>query len=61
MFEEIGASGLALTIAVTSAIKVDNTSWVRCEGLVCLSMEFSMCLEMPIIHSQAPTMWEELG
>lgn len=56
---EIGTNGLALMTAITSTIKVDNTIWVRHDGLVCLSMKSNICLEMPIIRSQTSPMWEE--
>lgn len=43
--------GRELTIAVTSAKKVLNTSWVSCQGVVPISIESSIRLVRPIIRS----------
>lgn len=48
-------------IPMTSAIRVDSTSCVKCEGLMCYNMECNMRLETPIIRSQTPPTWDAWG
>lgn len=57
--EHTCAIGLEFTMAHTSAIRVVNTSWVRCLECKSISIESSILLAMPIIRSHTPPMWEE--
>ena len=58
---EMGTSGLALTIADTSAIRVESTSCVRRVCLSCKSMESKILRVTPIIRSHTPPMWDACG
>ena len=50
--------GHKLTIAVTSAKKVVNISWVSCQGVMLISTDSSIRLVKPIMRSQLPPMCE---
>ena len=61
---DMGTRGLALIIAITSAITVLKTSWVRRVCSVCDSTASRMCLVNPMRRSHEPPMldtWGELN
>lgn len=58
---DTGMRGRELTMAVTSAKKVVNASWVSCRGATAISIESSIRLARPIIRSQLPPMCEAWG
>lgn len=57
---DTGRRGHAFMIAVTLAIIVESTSWVR-RVLCCRSIESRILLAIPIMRSHDPPMWEECG
>ena len=58
---ETVTKGRLLTIAVTSAMKVERTLCVRCLGPSSASIEFKTFLTFPIILSHTPPIWEPWG
>ena len=55
---ETGTRGRLLTIADTSAISVESTSWVSCRVHISANIALRKFLEMPIILSHTPPAWE---
>lgn len=58
---EMATSGRLFTMAVTSAISVDRTSWVNRVGRRSANIESRIRLEIPIIRSHTPPVCEACG
>lgn len=59
--EEMETRGLELMMAVTSAIRVHKTLWVKLLEGVRISIESKILLATPIMHSHTPPMCEDWG